>query len=82
MCVRIESEGQSALITGDAIHHPVQLAHPGWRVSADIDGPRAETARRAILETVADTSTLVLGTHWGGRSSGLVQRDGTAYRLA
>jgi glyoxylase-like metal-dependent hydrolase (beta-lactamase superfamily II) len=81
VCVRIDSEGQTALITGDAIHHPSQLLHPEWRMSADVDGAAAAVARRRLLEELADTSTLVIGTHWGGRTAGLVTREGSAFRL-
>jgi glyoxylase-like metal-dependent hydrolase (beta-lactamase superfamily II) len=28
--VMIESRGQSAVITGDVMHHPCQIAYPDW----------------------------------------------------
>jgi len=35
--VRVDSAGESALITGDFVHHPCQLAHPEWSVTTDFD---------------------------------------------
>ena len=35
--VRIASQGQSALITGDFMHHPCQMARPHWCSTADYD---------------------------------------------
>ena len=35
--VRIRSRGEEALITGDFMHHPCQIAHPEWASTADSD---------------------------------------------
>ena len=35
--VRIASEGEEALITGDFMHHPCQIARPEWSSTADSD---------------------------------------------
>ena len=79
--VMVESGGQCALITGDTIHHPCQLRHPDWSVSADADRTAAVATRKRLLEAHADKSTLFIGTHWAGRSSGYIERDGGSYRL-
>ena len=39
--VHIESEGDHALITGDCIHHPCQIAKVDWSSSADFDAEQA-----------------------------------------
>lgn len=79
--VLISSGTARALITGDTVHHPSQLAHPGWSVSADDDRDRAIATRGELLAGVAGSDTLVIGTHWGGRSAGLVKSSGGSYRL-
>ena len=79
--VVIESRGETALITGDTIHHPSQLRHPDWSIRADHDVAQAIETRRHLLERVADTGQLVIGTHWAGRSSGQVVREGGTFRL-
>src|SRR6201996_9193212 len=35
--VMIRSRGEQAMITGDFMHHPCQIAHPEWHTTADTD---------------------------------------------
>jgi len=79
--VRIRSGGQQALITGDFIHHPCQMARLHWGSSADLDPAGADATRRRIFAEHAGTPTLVIGTHFAGATAGRVVRDGDAYRL-
>jgi len=79
--VRIRSRGEEALITGDVMHHPCQMAHPEWSSPADHDEKRAEATRRAMLARLAGTPTLVIGTHFAGPTAGRIMRDGHAYQL-
>jgi glyoxylase-like metal-dependent hydrolase (beta-lactamase superfamily II) len=80
--VRITSGGEEALITGDFMHHPCQIARPDWSSTADSDPGRARQTREEMLTRLAGTPTLVIGTHFAGRTAGHVVRDGEAYRLA
>ncbi len=80
--VRISSQGEEAVITGDLMHHPVQCAHPDWGSSADWNGKTAEATRRAFLERHAETPTLVIGTHFATPTAGRIVKDGDAWRLA
>ncbi len=79
--VRIRSEGQEAIITGDFIHHPCQLARVHWGSAADLDPEAADATRRRMFADYADTPTLVIGTHFAGATAGHIVRDGDAYRL-
>ncbi|MFJ9789622.1 MBL fold metallo-hydrolase [Streptomyces globosus] len=79
--VEVAGRGGTAVITGDCIHHPVQLARPGIGTCADIDPERAEATRRALLASLADTDTLLLGTHFAPPTAGRVVRHGEGYRL-
>ena len=79
--VRIASQGEEALITGDFMHHPCQIARPEWSSTADSDPDLAQLTRRSMLTHLADTPILVIGTHFAGRTAGHVVRDGDAYRL-
>jgi glyoxylase-like metal-dependent hydrolase (beta-lactamase superfamily II) len=80
--VRIASCGEVALITGDFMHHPCQIARPEWSSTADSDQVGARRTREAMLTTLAGTPTLVIGTHFAGRTAGRIVRDGNAFRLA
>ncbi len=79
--VRISSRGEEAVITGDLMHHPVQMAHPEWGSHFDSDFNEAIATRRAFLERYGDRPILVLGTHFAAPSAGRIVRDGSAWRL-
>ncbi|MER6565700.1 MBL fold metallo-hydrolase [Streptomyces sp. NPDC001093] len=81
VAVELTSRGEKALITGDCIHHPVQLAHPAIGACVDIDPQQSEATRRRLLGSLADTDTLVLGTHFAPPTAGRVITAGDAYRL-
>jgi glyoxylase-like metal-dependent hydrolase (beta-lactamase superfamily II) len=79
--VGIASQGEEALITGDFMHHPCQIARPEWSSTADSDPIEAQLTRERMLTLLAATPILVIGTHFAGRTAGHVVRDGDAYRL-
>lgn len=79
--VAIRSRGEEAIITGDMIHHPCQIAHPDWSTTADSDQAWAADTRSAFLDRHADTPVLVIGTHFAGPTAGRLVRDGSTYRL-
>jgi len=79
--VRIVSQGEEALITGDFVHHPCQIARPEWSSTADSDPAEAQRTRERMLTRLADAPILVIGTHFAGRTAGRVVRDGDAFRL-
>jgi glyoxylase-like metal-dependent hydrolase (beta-lactamase superfamily II) len=80
--VMIESRGETALITGDFMHHPCQIAHPEWDTLADSDPEQGIRTRRIMFERLADTPCLVIGTHFAGATAGRIVRDGDGYRLS
>jgi len=79
--VMIESEGQSAVITGDMSHHPCQLAHPDWSPTFDSDPKAAAVTRARMFAEWADAPILVIGTHWATPTGGHIRRDGAAFRF-
>lgn len=79
--VVIESRGERAVITGDAMHHPCQIAHPEWSSGFDSDQSLSRRTRRDFLAQFADDITLVIGTHFASPTAGRLERDGEGYRL-
>lgn len=79
MSVHIKSAGEEALLTGDAAHHPVQMAHLDWSSTADSDQVQSAVSRRALLSRFADTPTLLIGGHFG---AGRISRAGDAFKFA
>jgi glyoxylase-like metal-dependent hydrolase (beta-lactamase superfamily II) len=80
--VVIASRGQTAVIAGDVMHHPIQLADAGLQANFDTDKTEAEATRRAFIRDHADRDILVLGTHFASPSAGWIVRDGAAWRFA
>ncbi|MBI3992850.1 MAG: MBL fold metallo-hydrolase [Candidatus Lambdaproteobacteria bacterium] len=63
-CVYLHSGDQRAVITGDMIHHPIQIGEPHRRSTADADPELAEKTRREFVHRHADTGMKILGTHF------------------
>lgn len=79
--VEITSKGERALITGDMMHHPVQIARPDWSSGFDTDQAWSRRTRHAFLEDAVSRPTLVIGTHFAAPTAGRIVRDGETYRL-
>jgi glyoxylase-like metal-dependent hydrolase (beta-lactamase superfamily II) len=77
--IHIASEGKEALITGDCIHHPCQMARTDWCSSADYDRDMGRATRESLLAKYADGPVLVIGTHFATPTAGHVVRDGAAF---
>lgn len=58
------SSDADAVITGDMIHHPSQIAEPHWPTRACSDPELGVQTRTEFIQRFADTSTLILGTHF------------------
>jgi len=72
--VRICSRGQEAVITGDCLHHPCQIARPEWCSPADSDSAQARATRESLIKDWHQGQTLVIGTHFAAPTSGRVKQ--------
>lgn len=79
--ILVQSQGQEALITGDFVHHPCQMARMDWGATVDFDGPQAVETRKRIFAEYADRPVLIIGSHFAAPTAGHLKRDGDAYRL-
>ncbi len=79
--VTIESEGERAIITGDCLHHPCQIAHPDWSPGFDFDRAASAATRRSFIDAACDKPILVIGTHVAAPTAGRIVRDGDSWRL-
>jgi glyoxylase-like metal-dependent hydrolase (beta-lactamase superfamily II) len=80
--VRISSDGADAVITGDMMHHPCQIARPDWASSFDWNSEQGRVTRRAALARWSAANYLVIGTHFAAPTAGKIVRDGDGYRFA
>ena len=79
--VDFSSRGARAIVTGDLIHHPAQMARPEWWTTFDSDRDLARETRLAFLERHAGSQTLIIGSHFPEPTAGHIVREGTAYRF-
>jgi glyoxylase-like metal-dependent hydrolase (beta-lactamase superfamily II) len=78
-CVNIFSRGQSAVVTGDLMHHALQCREPDWSTVFCTDPAQAARSRRGFLESVAGTDTLVLPIHFPTPTAGRIEADGARF---
>jgi glyoxylase-like metal-dependent hydrolase (beta-lactamase superfamily II) len=81
LSVRLTGTDRTALISGDSLHHPVQLAHPEMGSVGDVDPGGARTTRRRLLTELAGTDDLLLGTHFTHPTGGRVQQRESRFQL-
>lgn len=79
--VVIESKGETAIITGDMMHHPCQIGHPDWSSEFDGDKAAAAVTRNAMVKDWADSPSLIIGTHFAAPTAGYIKRNGASYRF-
>jgi glyoxylase-like metal-dependent hydrolase (beta-lactamase superfamily II) len=79
--VRISSRGENAVITGDMMHHPIQIAHPDWVCEFDNNPPLAVETRKGFVERYCDQAVQVFGTHFAGPTGGHIARRDGAFRF-
>ena len=79
--VAIESNGSRGIITGDLIHHPVQLTDPAIGAIVDFNVRTAEQTRRTFIRDHADQDVVVLGTHFATPSGGQIVSDDAGWRF-
>jgi glyoxylase-like metal-dependent hydrolase (beta-lactamase superfamily II) len=78
----VESGGARAVVLGDAIHCPLQITHPEWEFTADVDKDLAKRARERLLRELDAPDTTVVGPHFPDAVFGRVLAGTTARRVA
>ena len=90
MCIRdrnivlnLSSGGSDAVLSGDVIHHPIQLVRPEWSSRACEDRMLSARTRLALIERYADTDTLIAPAHFASPTMGHIcsHGDGFGFKL-
>jgi glyoxylase-like metal-dependent hydrolase (beta-lactamase superfamily II) len=79
--VHISSEGAQAVITGDLMHHPIQVAMPAHHATFDMDKAAGARTRVAFVERFQEQPVLVIGSHFADPGAGYIVRHGDACTL-
>jgi len=72
VAVNLASKGERAVMCGDLMHNPIQLAHPEWSPNFDHDGVQSMETRKTFLDSHCETDILVLTAHFPSPSVGHV----------
>lgn len=62
--VLISSQGQRAIIWGDAVVHPAQITEPDWLFAYDLDIEQAKQTRRRLIDRIEAEGMTVLACHF------------------
>lgn len=81
ICVHVKGGSKEAIMCGDIMHHPVQVAEPQWSSGFCTDPKEAAATRRAFLERNADTGRLVLAAHFATPNAGTIITSGNSFRF-
>jgi glyoxylase-like metal-dependent hydrolase (beta-lactamase superfamily II) len=80
--VHISSEGEQAVITGDLMHHPIQVAMPAHPATFDMDKQLGTKTRVEFVSRFQGKPVLVIGSHFADPGAGYIVRHGDACKLA
>ena len=79
--IHARSNGARGLFVGDVLHHPLQCLKPEWSTRACTDMDLSRTTRTRLVETYADSDTLILPAHFPEPTAGHIKRHGSTYRF-
>jgi glyoxylase-like metal-dependent hydrolase (beta-lactamase superfamily II) len=79
VAVHLKSAQHHAVMCGDLMHTPLQLAEPGWSPTFEHDRAVSTNTRRTFLDKHCDTDTLVLTAHFPSPSMGHIVPRGNSY---
>ncbi|MGI4855907.1 MAG: MBL fold metallo-hydrolase [Janthinobacterium lividum] len=79
LSISLTSQGEHALFAGDVMHHPVQVAQPGWNSVFCEFQDDARTSRLWALNHAADHRATFFSSHFPGTSAGAVERTASGF---
>lgn len=72
--------GTPAVLSGDVIHHPLQVRYPEWSSAFCEDPAASADCRREFVARHADGGTLIVPAHFPAPTAGRIRRDGARWR--
>lgn len=79
--VVVESDSHTAIVSGDIVHHPMQILYPDQPTSFDSDPAAAAACRRRILQLAVDTDAILLPAHFAGPRVVRIGNDQHGFRI-
>ncbi|MBK18569.1 MAG: MBL fold metallo-hydrolase [Rhodospirillaceae bacterium] len=84
VCIDLNANGQHVIMSGDVLHHPIQIAYPEWNSRFCVDADMSRASRTKFVHKHADTDTLLLPAHFASPTMGRIESNGERckYQLA
>src|SRR5262249_38139400 len=77
--IHARSGSDTAVFTGDVIHHPLQLLKPEWSTLACTDPLLSRSTRTHLIQEHAGRGTPLLPAHFPSPTVGRIVRAGSAF---
>jgi len=74
-CVYVRSQGQSAVIIGDVMHHPVQVQMQDWSAVFDWNTTISVPTRKEVILNIVQEQSLLIAPHFQFPGIGKVVKD-------
>jgi glyoxylase-like metal-dependent hydrolase (beta-lactamase superfamily II) len=72
----VSGGGRRLVVLGDALHTPLQVAHPEWSAVVDHDAALAAEHRRRLVAVLTEPETIGFGGHFADVVFGRAHHDG------
>lgn len=79
--VKLEAGGERAYLTGDVIHHPIQVEHPEWSTCFCADPQLSAETRLKTLATVAQQDAWLLPAHFPTPTATKIRQTDAGFRM-
>jgi glyoxylase-like metal-dependent hydrolase (beta-lactamase superfamily II) len=78
MSVRVSDGNDTLIFAGDALLHPLHIAHPDWVAAFDMDKTQVPATRRHLCQLCVDNNWSIVGYHFMPAGIGkVVENAGT-----
>jgi glyoxylase-like metal-dependent hydrolase (beta-lactamase superfamily II) len=77
--VHVAGGGKELVLSGDMMHHPLQLRYPEWSTRFCADQAEARSTRAAFLAKYAGSRTPIVPAHFASPSAILIEREADRY---
>ncbi len=79
--IHLREPGAHAVLSGDVLHHPIQVRYPEWSAAFCEDPILSARCRRTFVDRFADTATLVMPAHFPAPTYGFIRSSGSRCRF-
>jgi len=76
ICIDVRAPDQHLVLSGDVVHHPIQIAYPEWNSRFCVDPDLSRKSRQAFVARHADQDTLILPAHFASPAAGRIKGNG------